>query len=96
MTLSYSRSAFSFRACLTFFADDTPFKYTKTADGARMPPTPGGPKTEMGFVTIKGAKDRKKTDQLAGRWGDVSATPRCMMQARRGAGCRFRNVSVLI
>lgn len=82
--------------CLTLSTDDTPFKYTKTADGARMPPTPGGPKTEMGFVTIKGAKDRKKTDQLAGRWGDVSETGGWVMQARRGAGCRFRNVPMLI
>lgn len=53
-------------------ADDTPFKYTKTADGGRMPPSPAGPKTEMGFVTLKAAAGwtKKKTDKLAGRWSD--------------------------
>ena len=37
-----------------------------------MPPAPGGPKTEMGFVTLKPVAGwtKKKTDELAGRWSD--------------------------
>jgi hypothetical protein len=39
-----------------------------------MPPSPNGPKTEMGFVTLNTGKHKKKTDELAGRWGDQMMT----------------------
>jgi hypothetical protein len=51
-------------------SDDTPFKFKKTPEGNRVPPQPAGPKTEMGFVTLK-KSDRKETDKIAGRWSDV-------------------------
>ncbi len=38
-----------------------------------MPPSPAGPKTEMGFVTLKSG-DRKETDKIAGRWSDQMST----------------------
>jgi len=49
--------------------DDAPFKYRRTSEGHRLPPEPTGPKTEMGFVTLK-QSNKKLTDTLAGRWGD--------------------------
>lgn len=54
-------------------ADDTPFKYKRNEDGTRVPPMPGGPKTEMAFLTVK-EKDKEKTDKLAGKWSDQMMT----------------------
>jgi hypothetical protein len=55
-----------------------------------MPPSPNGPKTEMGFVTVNAAT-RKRTDELAGQWGDVSHRDE---KSQVEAPCRITKLTV--
>jgi len=53
--------------------DDEPFKWRKDEKGNRHPPMPKG-KTEMAFVTLIPGFDKKKTEELVGKWMDLLRT----------------------
>jgi hypothetical protein len=51
--------------------EDEPFKWKRDESGGRRPPEKKGPKTEMGFCTIKSKYTKADTEKIAARWTEV-------------------------